>query len=243
MTAGIITSRLKEFLIESNRIEGISHVSEAEMAAGGAFLGLKSLKISDLAEYVQITQPDAVLRDKIGLNVRIGGYFPPEGGPGIPEKLNTLLKHANRAEISPFEAHIYYESLHPFTDGNGRSGRLLWLWMMCRGIGFPTLGFLHTFYYQTLAKIGRDTDEMPITPHHPEKWEVGMVVEYLKSSEWAWSKGTRGVVHRLYEPHIGKPGSADYQVFWVHPLDKTGEPDFSYSWWTTPKDVTWIEDT
>ena len=38
-------------------------------------------------------------------------------------------------------------SNHPFTDGNGRSGRALWLWQMNNHAPF---GFLHTFYYQTL---------------------------------------------------------------------------------------------
>ena len=45
------------------------------------------------------------------------------------------------------ETHVRYELLHPFLDGNGRSGRALWLWLM----GQAPLGFLHTFYYQTLS--------------------------------------------------------------------------------------------
>lgn len=51
----------------------------------------------------------------------------------------------------PWEVHIAYEMLHPFTDGNGRSGRMLWAWQMRN---FP-LDFLHTFYYQTLNALSR----------------------------------------------------------------------------------------
>ncbi len=46
---------------------------------------------------------------------------------------------------------VRYELLHPFSVGNGRSGRTLWAWCMLRRGDDPfTLPFLHRFYYQTL---------------------------------------------------------------------------------------------
>lgn len=80
-----------------------------------------------------------------GLNVVVGRYRPPLGGPNIRATLQKLLRHPH----DPYLIHQAYEALHPFTDGNGRSGRALWLHMMGGPDAVP-LGFLHTWYYQSL---------------------------------------------------------------------------------------------
>jgi len=61
--------------------------------------------------------------------------------------LENILVLAHYDRTHAFEVHLDYEHLHPFTDGNGRSARMLWAWQMRE---FP-LGFLHTFYYQALS--------------------------------------------------------------------------------------------
>ncbi len=82
-----------------------------------------------------------------------------------------------------------------------------------------------------------------IEPVAPDFWRVGMLVEYVRSSEWAWSVGTLGVVNRLRSEYAKTPGH-EYQVFYVHPLHmsgpRTGEPDLQCTWWTTPADVRFI---
>ena len=146
---------LVEFIRESNRIEGIHRdPTEAEIKALDDFLQLEVLSVLDLQEFVAINQPGAVIRERVGLDVRVGPHLPPRGGPQIVDELTVLLADAdNPIDWTPWQIHVRYESLHPFTDGNGRSGRAVWAWMMWqRRQGIVNSSFLHTFYYQTLQE-------------------------------------------------------------------------------------------
>lgn len=142
-----------DFIRESNRIEGIYRdPTPEEVNEFDRFMKLDVITVDELNKFVSVYQPDAQLRDKKGLDVRIGNHIPPKGGPDIRIKLEELLKNAN--PINSFSTHIKYEKLHPFTDGNGRSGRMLWAWQY----GDLSLGFLHRFYYQTLENFAQSKE-------------------------------------------------------------------------------------
>lgn len=139
----------EDFVRESNAIEGIlREPTVEELMAHQRILDLSTITLADLVEFVSVVQPGARLRDQTGLDVRVGPHIPPRGGPQIREALLQLLNSLETAH--PYTFHQAYETLHPFTDGNGRSGRVLWA-RAVRGSGILSkLGFLHAWYYQSL---------------------------------------------------------------------------------------------
>ncbi len=80
---------LVDFVQESNRIEGITRPpfgydpTLQEIEEHERFLNLSEVTVEDLQRFVFAIQPGAVLRDQSGMNVRVGGYVAPAGGPEI----------------------------------------------------------------------------------------------------------------------------------------------------------------
>lgn len=114
-----------KFIKESNTIEGIyREPTEAEVSEFIRFINLEMVQIKDLKKFVSIYAPGNVIRDKPHLNVSIGGYYAPPGSTYIKTRLRDILNNINNN--TPYRNHVEFEMLHPFTDGNGRSGRALW---------------------------------------------------------------------------------------------------------------------
>jgi hypothetical protein len=140
-----------DFIRESNRIEGILRdPTEDEIAAHERLLKLIQLHPTTVGDFQAVIAPGKPIRQRPGMNVRVGNHVAPKAGPTIVHRLKRVLDLANGTS-DPWRVHVAFELLHPYMDGNGRTGRAIWAWQMQRLGQDPfALPFLHRFYYQTL---------------------------------------------------------------------------------------------
>ena len=159
------TEQMEAFVAESNRIEGINRpTTKTERDAHKILWSLPLIGVADLEEFVKNVAARPLRRAK-GQNVRVGSHRPPPGGIEIEWELQNLLDAMGSGVFTPFEIHAQYELLHPFLDGNGRSGRALWAWHMGEIGQDPfALPFLHRFYYQTLDASRILVNPYPVPP-------------------------------------------------------------------------------
>jgi Fic family protein len=92
---------------------------------------------------------------------------PPPGE--VPDLLDDLVVYANRLDIDPIVqaavVHAQFELIHPFADGNGRTGRLLAVWVLLRRLGLHEIPPLSSWIARdvggyseglTLFRFGQD---------------------------------------------------------------------------------------
>ena len=100
-------------------------------------------------------------------------YTPPRGVGVIETKMNNLIKFLNGEINEPEEpllklaiAHYQFEVIHPFNDGNGRTGRIMMINYLCKEglLDYPIL-FLSRYimdhkqeYYDYLAGVSQRGD-------------------------------------------------------------------------------------
>jgi len=165
----------------------------------------KFLRINDIVELQAIllqnnagirTNPGTVLKNEQTGEVV---YTPPQDHQEIQDLLSNFIEHFN-ADDSPLSPlinmailHAQFESIHPFYDGNGRTGRILNVIYLTLNnlIDLPIL-FLSSYiiknkseYYQLLNKVNSEN-----------KWEEWII--YVLEGIHQTAKAT---IHKIEEIH------------------------------------------
>ncbi len=180
----IITTNDDLFMNELGEAPGNAAAKEVRDYAMALRMGFKQVSTSRLITvnhlvdiYQQVKKTDAGVRRLPGTELRNGltgetVYVPPQNFDEINALLANLERYINDDSLSGADPlvkmaviHYQFESIHPFTDGNGRTGRILnVLYLVLKELlDIPVL-YLSRYiitrksdYYRLLQKV-RDED-------------------------------------------------------------------------------------
>ena len=150
----------KQFLKESNAIEGVylEYSLKCAMEAWEFLKSQKELTVEVVLKVHYILMQGTTLDEKyIGCyrdcNVWIGGrlgLFPEEIRNAMDswlEDVKTSIKVPGKNGSNIQRDHIEYERIHPFADGNGRTGRMFMNWQRLQA-GLPVLVIKESTKYE-----------------------------------------------------------------------------------------------
>lgn len=145
-----------------------------------------------------ITGTDLDIRATPGTTLKNGAtrevvYTPPEGANLIRDLLGNWESYVNsESDVDPLirmaVQHYQFEAIHPFGDGNGRTGRILNLLFLVQSglLDKPTL-YLSRYilqtrseYYDRLAQVTRNGDW--------EAWVIYMLTAVEQTARWTNDK-------------------------------------------------------
>lgn len=141
-------------------------------------------------------------------------YLPPEAKdvPKLMKELVTWINSSGKEVPMPVIAgiaHYQFETIHPFFDGNGRTGRLLTTWILYKG-GYDLGKFysLEEFYAQDLDGYYR---ALVTHPHHNyyegrNKADITPWLDYFIKGMATVFESVAEEIQKQSNPHISEGG-------------------------------------
>ena len=167
--------------------EGFKHLSEKPLTTATAVQICRTIKGVEIG--IRATPGTALANDVTGEII----YTPPEGNKLLLDKLANWERFIHEAEdVDPLirmaVMHYQFEAIHPFTDGNGRTGRVLnLLFLVEKGLlSIPVLYLSRyiiehkTDYYRLLLKVTTDANW--------EEWILYMLSAVTETAHWTTRK-------------------------------------------------------
>lgn len=156
----------------------------------------KNIRHADILQLHQILAGEVMDQGEAGkyrmIAVRVGKYLPPPPD-AVSGLMFELLEWWNTAakKLSPVLSsailHYRFESIHPFADGNGRTGRALALWELYRR-GFDThhIFSVDEYYWEDRPKYYAELDGVRQAGEDMSAWLEYCAAGLRQTLERAW---------------------------------------------------------
>lgn len=223
---------VRKYIQGSNAIEGIfdekeidqSLVAWAHLEAIGDVLTHSD--ICKIQKIITLNQTDLApnqrgfYRGMAGnnVNVRVGEHLAPDHS----YVENLMINWLNDVpKMTPLIGHIRFESIHPFVDGNGRTGRMLY-WYVCKRRGIKPKYYGTDTLPDRTAKENREAyyrlfDNKKVVELSNNNWAINFKYKYR-----AKVKGTDGKVYTGEYMH--RPSDAEIKKGLPKDVDISGVP-------------------
>ena len=163
--------------------------------------GLKEVRHEHLFELHRLLAADVMDQGRAGayrtIGVRVGNHLPPHPDDVSPLMFELLEWWNTRApELSPILTsailHYRFEDIHPFADGNGRTGRALALWELYRrGFDSHHLFSVDEYYWEDRPAYYAALEQVRLAGEDLSRWLEYSALGLKQTLERVWGRVQR----------------------------------------------------